>query len=53
MGLCASIKDLTFSYENVPQLKHIDLEFNDGDFVIITGLTGSGENYSFTPFNYG
>lgn len=43
MGLCASIKDLTFSYENVPQLKHIDLEFNDGDFVIITGLTGSGK----------
>lgn len=40
------IKNLTFKYElsKTPSLKNINLNFEEGDFVVVSGNTGSGKS---------
>lgn len=40
-----TIKDLTFTYPNLdkPALRNINIEINEGDFIVLFGTTGSGK----------
>lgn len=38
------LNDICFAYDNKPVLKHLNLEINKGDFVVIKGDNGSGKS---------
>jgi len=43
MGKLVIAKNLTLTYENTPIIKSSDFTINSGDFVFLTGVSGSGK----------
>jgi len=43
MGKLVAAKNLTLTYDNVPVIKSADFTINSGDFIFLTGVSGSGK----------
>ena len=45
------IEDLTVSYSDTPVLKHLNLQIEDGECVVLTGESGSGKSTLLNAIN--